>query len=670
MKYLSRLGLFFLTFSFSTLLLAQTPILGEDALPTLSQQSQHATAAKRISALYTRSHYRSVPFDDQLSSKIFDKYIEHLDSNRSLFLEEDIRRFERYRYSLDQDIPAGRLEPLFAMFDLSLRRRYQQLVYSLQVIDDTMDFSIDEQYQFDRREAEWPKTQAEIKELWRLKVKYDALSLKLAGREHDKIVEVLAKRYNSAIKRLVQTESEDVFQTAMNAYSRSIEPHTSYLSPRTAERFKMEMNLSLEGIGAVLQGEDEYTVIRSLVPGGPAALSNQLGPDDKIVGVAQGEDEIVDIIGWRLDDVVDLIKGPKGTTVRLEVLSAGGKVDGKTKIVDIVRDKVRLEDRAAKSEVLELEGEKVGVLTVPSFYVNLSEDAAKELDKLKQQGISSLVVDLRGNGGGALTEATALTGLFIPQGPVVQVRDQLGRISVNNDTSNSVTYRDPMVVLIDRYSASASEIFAAALQDYGRAIVIGEHSYGKGTVQQHRGLGRIYDLYENELGHVQYTIAKFYRINGGSTQHRGVIPDIAYPAALPPEETGESVEDNALPWDKIKAADYHTIADLSSYIAPLNNKHLARIEHDPEFQYIISDIAEYRKDKDTTSISLNEKTRIALRDEKEQQQLERLNERLQRLGLEPVKKLEDAPKDIELEDAYLTEAAEIAIDYLKLLKAS
>jgi len=670
MKYLSRLGLFFLTFSFSTLLLAQTPILGEDALPTLSQQSQHATAAKRISALYTRSHYRSVPFDDQLSSKIFDKYIEHLDSNRSLFLEEDIRRFERYRYSLDQDIPAGRLEPLYAMFDLSLRRRYQQLVYSLQVIDQPMDFSKDEQYQFDRRDAEWPKTQAEIKELWRLKVKYDALSLKMAGREHDKIVEVLAKRYNSAIKRLAQTESEDVFQTAMNAYSRSIEPHTSYLSPRTAERFKMEMNLSLEGIGAVLQGEDEYTVIRSLVPGGPAALSNQLGPEDKIVGVAQGEDEIVDIIGWRLDDVVDLIKGPKGTTVRLEVLSAGGKVDGKTKIVDIVRDKVRLEDRAAKSEVLELEGEKVGVLTVPSFYVNLSEDAAKELDKLKQQGISSLVVDLRGNGGGALTEATALTGLFIPQGPVVQVRDQLGRISVNNDTSNSVTYRDPMVVLIDRYSDSASEIFAAALQDYGRAIVIGEHSYGKGTVQQHRGLGRIYDLYENELGHVQYTIAKFYRINGGSTQHRGVIPDVAYPAALPPEETGESVEDNALPWDKIKAADYHAIADLRPYIEPLNKKHLARIEHDPEFQYIISDIAEYRKDKDTTSISLNEKTRIALRDEKEQQQLERLNERLQRLGLEPVEKLEDAPKDIELEDAYLTEAAEIAIDYLNLLKAS
>jgi carboxyl-terminal processing protease len=556
------------------------------------------------------------------------------------------------------------------MFDLSLKRRYQQLVYSLQVLDEPMDFTKDEEFQFNRSEADWPKTQAEIKELWRLKVKYDALSLKLAGREHDKIVEVLAKRYNSAIKRLVQTGSEDVFQTAMNAYSRAIEPHTSYLSPRTAERFKMEMNLSLEGIGAVLQGEDEYTVIRSLVPGGPAALSNQLGPEDKIVGVAQGEDEIVDIIGWRLDDVVDLIKGPKGTTVRLEILASGGKVDGKTKIVDIIRDKVRLEDRAAKSEVLEIEDKKVGVLNVPSFYVNLSEDASKELRKLDEENISSLIVDLRGNGGGALTEATALTGLFIPQGPVVQVRDQLGRITVNNDTSNSVTYSGPMVILIDRYSASASEIFAAALQDYGRAIVIGEQSYGKGTVQQHRGLGRIYDLYENELGHVQYTIAKFYRINGGSTQHRGVIPDISYPSALLPEETGESVEDNALPWDKIKAANYKLLGDVSPYIEALDKKHQARIANDPEFQYIISDIADYRKDKDMKSVSLNEMVRISQRDDKEQKQLARLNERLTRLGEEPVKDIEDAPKDIDLDDAFLTEAAEIAIDYLELRNPS
>ncbi|WP_432459427.1 carboxy terminal-processing peptidase [Agarivorans sp. QJM3NY_25] len=670
MKYSSRLWLFFLTLCYSTFLLAQTANLSEEALPTLSQQSQHATAAKRISALYSRSHYRSIPFDDELSSEIFDKYIQQLDYNRSLFLKEDIARFERYRYVLDQDIPAGRLEPLYSIFDLSLKRRYQQLVYSLQVIDEQMDFSKDEQFQFDRSKADWPKDQAEVKELWRLKVKYDALSLKLAGRDHDKIVEILAKRYNSAIKRLVQTSSEDVFQTAMNAYSRSIEPHTSYLSPRTAERFQMEMNLSLEGIGAVLQGEDEYTIIRSLVPGGPAALSNQLGPDDKIVGVAQGEGEFVDIIGWRLDDVVDLIKGPKGTTVRLEILSSHGKVDGKTKIVGIVRDKVRLEDRAAKSEVLEIEGKKVGVLNVPSFYVNLSKDASKELAKLAEQNISSLVVDLRGNGGGALTEATALTGLFIPQGPVVQVRDQLGRISVNSDTSNHVNYDGPMVILIDRYSASASEIFAAALQDYGRAIIVGEQSYGKGTVQQHRGLGRIYDLYENELGHVQYTIAKFYRINGGSTQHRGVIPDIAYPVALLPEETGESLEKNALPWDKIKPAEYKVLSNIHPYIATLEKKHLARISHDPEFQYIINDIADFRKDKDMVEISLNEKTRVAQRDDKEQKQLVRLNERLTRLGKTPVKSLDDAPKDFEIDDAFLDEAAEISLDYLALSKNS
>ncbi|MGY5453478.1 carboxy terminal-processing peptidase [Agarivorans sp. MS3-6] len=670
MKFLSGLWLFFLTLSYSTLLFAQSPQLGQDALPTLSQQSQHAAAASRISKIYTRSHYRSIPFDDELSSEIFDKFIQQLDGNRSLFLEEDLKRFEHYRYSLDQDIPNGRLEPLYSMFDLSLKRRYQQLVFSLQQLDEPMDFTKDEEFQYDRREANWPKTQAEIKELWRLKVKFDALNLKLAGREDDKIIEVLTKRYNSAIKRLVQTDSEDVFQTAMNAYSRSIEPHTSYLSPRNAERFQMEMNLSLEGIGAVLQGEDEYTVIRSLLPGGPAALSNQLGPEDKIVGVAQGKEELVDIIGWRLDDVVDLIKGPKGTTVRLEILSSGGKVDGKTKIVDIVRDKVRLEDRAAKSEVIEINGKKVGVLNVPSFYVNLSQDADVELRKLDEQNISSLIVDLRGNGGGALTEATALTGLFIPSGPVVQVRDQLGRISVNPDNSNSVSYSGPMVILVDRYSASASEIFAAALQDYGRAIVIGEQTYGKGTVQQHHKLSRLYDMYENETGYVQYTIAKFYRINGGSTQHKGVVPDISYPSALLPEETGESVEDNALPWDKIKPAKYSLLGDVKPFVEPLEKMHQQRIATDTEFQYIVTDIADYQKEKDRVSVSLNEQARIAIRDKKEQKLLTRLNERLSMLGMEPVKDLDDAPKDLEFEDAFLTEAAAIAVDYLELRNPS
>ncbi|WP_051333778.1 carboxy terminal-processing peptidase [Aliagarivorans marinus] len=661
-------GLGVLLSSLSFVVLAQTPTIGKQDLPVLSQQSQHATAAKRISALYTRSHYRSVPFDDELSSEFFDKYLQQLDFNRSLFLESDIEGFEQYRSQLDNYVPKGRLDPLYTMFNLSIQRRYEQLEYSLALLDEPMQFESDERYQFDRSEANWPKDTAELRDLWRKKVKYDALSLALAGREWPAIVETLGKRYNSAIKRLTQTTSEDAFQTAMNAYSRSIEPHTSYLSPRNAERFKMEMNLSLEGIGAVLQAEDDYTVIRSLVPGGPAALSNQVKPDDRIIGVGQEKGEIVDIIGWRLDDVVELIKGPKGTTVRLEILGGASSSNAKPRVIEIVRDKVRLEDRAAKAKVIEVDGKKVGVLEIPSFYVNLSEDAKAELATLGD--VESLIVDLRGNGGGALTEATALTGLFIKEGPVVQVRDQLGRVSVNSDNNGSVAYNGPMVILVDRYSASASEIFAAALQDYGRALVVGEQTYGKGTVQQHRGIGRIYDLYENPLGHVQYTIAKFYRINGGSTQHRGVIPDVIYPSPLLPEETGESVEDNALPWDQIQPASYDRVGNLASLVKALNDKHSARIEVDPEFQYILTDIQEFREEREQKSVSLNQQERITLRDQKELKQLERLNERLARMSLPKVEDVDDLPEDVEFEDAFLTEAAKIALDFNALSSAS
>lgn len=646
--------------------------LDVDELPNLAQQSQHATSAKRIAALYSRSHYRSIQLDDSLSEQIFSRYLKQLDYNRSLFLTSDIQKFEKYRLELDTSLNNGHLTPFYEMFHLSQLKRYEQLAFSLSLLDEDkpMDFSLNETYQYDRSEADWVNTQDELRDLWYRKVKQDALNLKLAGKEWKEIVTLLGKRYNGALKRLSQTDSEDVFQVAMNALSRSIEPHTSYLSPRTADRFKMEMNLSLEGIGAVLQPEDEYTVIRSLVPGSPAANSNQLSPDDRIVGVAQDKEEVIDIIGWRLDDVVELIKGPKGTLVRLEILPAGSKADGATKIVSIIRDEVRLEDRAAKSEVIEIDDRKIGVLEVPSFYVNLSRDSLKELEKLKSQNIDSLVVDLRGNGGGALTEATAMTGLFIEHGPVVQVRDQLGRVSVNSDHSDDIAYDGPMVVLVDRYSASASEIFAAALQDYGRALIIGEQTFGKGTVQQHRGLGRIYDLYDEPLGHVQYTIAKFYRINGGSTQHKGVIPDLTFPSAVSPEETGESVEENALPWDQIKSASYQKVGQPTAWLDTLKRDHLSRIQKDPEFQYIMDDIAQYQQEKDELTVSLNEKERIALREEREALQLKRANERLSRAGLDTVDDLEKVPDDLDISDAYLNEAAVIAIEYADLTHTS
>ncbi|MBP8282237.1 MAG: carboxy terminal-processing peptidase, partial [Aeromonas sp.] len=501
----------------------------------------------------------------------------------------------------------------------------------------------------------------------RQRVKFDALSLKLSGKEWPEIKELLGKRYNNAIKRMSQTESEDVFQLFMNSFARAIEPHTSYLSPRSADRFNTEMNLSLEGIGAVLQAEDDFTVIRSLVPGGPAAKSNHLKPDDKITGVGQDDGKIVDVIGWRLDDVVELIKGPKGSKVKLEIQRGKGAT-AKTELVELTRDKVRLEDRAAKSKVINAEGKKIGVLEIPSFYVNLHDDVIKELSSLNKQKIDGLIVDLRGNGGGALTEASALSGLFFASGPVVQIRDHMGRITVNGDDDGNVYYGGPMSVMIDRYSASASEIFAAAMQDYGRALILGENSFGKGTVQQHRSLAKVYDFYEQPLGHVQYTIAKFYRIDGGSTQNKGVAPDINFPTAVSPDETGESREFNALPWDKIASASYDKLGDFSSLLSKLKSAHEARIAKDPEFAYVMQDIKEYQADKDKKSVSLNEAERLADQAKQDEKALARANERLTRLGKPTVKSLDELPADFEAPDEYQIEAANITADLAKLSK--
>ncbi|NHI02038.1 MULTISPECIES: carboxy terminal-processing peptidase [Oceanimonas] len=645
---------------------AVPPAIEADAIPVLAPESQHAAASKRITALFTRSHYKQFMLDDAFSQAIFDRYIESLDYGRNIFTQQDIRRFERYRDRFDDLLRAGRLDAAFDMFNDSLRHRYERLSYALSLLDTPMTFDGDEDYQFDRTEADWPADQRELDELWRKRVKFDALSLALADKDWSEIKDTLTKRYNNAIKRLAQSESEDAFQSFANAFARAIEPHTSYLSPRNAERFETEMNLSLEGIGAVLQAEDDYTVIRSLVPGGPAAKSSELQPDDRIIGVGQAVDKITDVIGWRLDEVVDLIKGPKGTKVWLQI-QRGQAVANTPRIVELTRDTVRLEDRAASGKVLEVNDRRIGVIEIPSFYVNLSVDVAREIDKLKQQKVQGLVIDLRANGGGALTEASALTGLFIDSGPVVQIRDGLGRISVNGDDDDRTSYDGPMAVLVDRYSASASEIFAAAMKDYGRAVILGENTFGKGTVQQHRSLSRIYDLYENPMGFVQFTIAKFYRINGGSTQNRGVSPDIPFPTAVAAEETGESLEKNALPWDQIESLDFAHVQDLSPFLGQLRQRHQARIEQDPEFAYVFEDIREYLKLKDKDSVSLNLAERKAELTEQDAKSLARLNDRLRRANLDPVQTLDEAPKDFEPEDSYLLEAARITADLADML---
>jgi carboxyl-terminal processing protease len=647
-----------------------------DTLPILAPESQHTASSKRVTAQFTRAHYTQVKMDDALSEKIFDRYIKQLDYARNVFLAEDIDNFQKYRFEFDRVIARGKLDIAYDIFNLNLQRRLERYEYALSLLEQKpFDFTKDEVYNFDREEAPWPNGIKELNDLWRLKVKYDALNLTLAGKEWPKIKEVLGKRYSYAIKRLKQSESEDVFQVVMNSFARVVEPHTSYLSPRNAEKFQMDMNLSLEGIGAVLRAEEDYTVINSVVPGGPADKSKDVKPKDRIVGVAQDQDKFEDVIGWRLDDVVDLIKGPKGTTVRLQILPAKAEDDAVIKVVTIVRDKIVLEDRAAKSEVYfenkdDENSKKLGVITIPSFYNNLSRDVKKELEKLKTEQVSGIIVDLRGNGGGSLREATLLTGLFIEKGPVVQVRDGANRVQVNSDDDGVSFYDGSLTVMVDRYSASASEIFAAAIQDYGRGVIVGEHTFGKGTVQQHRGLGRVYDLYENPLGSIQFTIAKFYRINGGSTQHRGVLPDIAFPTAVDPEDWGESREKNALPWDQIPKARYQPLSNLSTDLSSLNSLHSERVKSNREFNYLLDDIVIYQKEKDDKTISLKLIERKKKREEGKEKQLVRANERLVVMGKEKVKSLEDLPDELDDLDPFLDETAKITFDLISLGKVA
>ncbi|WP_462171524.1 carboxy terminal-processing peptidase [Pseudoalteromonas xiamenensis] len=651
--------------SFATI--ASTDEITEKDIPHLKQESQHAIASKRVTNLFTRAHYKHIELNDVLSAQIFDRFVDTIDFNKSVLLQSDVEAFKKYQNAFDDGLTSGKLDFAFDFFNLALQRRFERYEYAISLLDKEMTFDKEDDYEFDREDATWAKSTAELDEIWRQRVKYDALRLKMTGKDWAGIKDVLTKRYKNALKRLVQSNAEDAFQIVMNSFARSIEAHTSYLSPRRAEQFKMDMELELEGIGAVLGYDEDYTVIRSLVPGNCADKSEQIKADDKIIGVAQDKEDFVDVIGWRLDDVVDLIKGPKGTKVRLQYLK-GADAHGTPKVVEIVRDKIRLEDRAAKSEVFHANysnlTSKVGVIEIPSFYNNLSKDVKAEIAKLKEEKVDGIIIDLRQNGGGSLYEATQLTGLFIDQGPVVQIHTLNNRIEAQEDRDGVVFYDGPMTVLVDRYSASASEIFAAAMQDYGRAVIIGEQTFGKGTVQQHKPLGRAYDLYDNPLGSVQYTIAKFYRINGGSTQHKGVVPDISFPSAVDPADWGESQEDNALPWDSILRAKYSTVDALGGAVSYLSELHNKRIKSEPEFNYVFEDIERYKKEKDDKTISLVEAKRIQEREERDARALKRANERLARLGKDKIEKLDDAPEVLAELDPFLEEAALITQDLI------
>lgn len=668
---LNRLTLAIMPLFFTAGVLASEQHYTKSQIPELHPEPQHKVSTTRMSGLFTRTHFKAIDLENSFSQKIAERYLESLDYAKMIFTQSDIKEFSQYMELFDDMLKTGNLSAAYTIYQRQLDRRFERYEYAISLLDQPMDFTVEDNYQYDREDASWAASTAEINELWRQRVKYDALNLKLAGKEWSEIKTVLTKRYTNALKRITQSKSEDAYQVFMNAFARSIDPHTSYLSPRNAERFQVEMSLSLEGIGAMLQLKDDYTTIMSLVPGGPADKSEQLGPEDQIVGVGQDDKKIVDVIGWRLDDVVDLIKGPKGSTVKLEIISSTAGSDSKSRVVSIVRDKIKLEDRQAKAEVFESEeigyqGRKLGVITIPSFYVNLTKDVKKLINDMTQQNVEGIVVDLRNNGGGSLPEAMALSGLFIDQGPVVQVKSGNKRVDVKYDPENTKFYDGAVSVLVNRYSASASEIFAAALQDYGRAIVLGENTFGKGTVQQHRSLSKIYDFYDKPIGFIQYTIQKFYRINGGSTQNKGVAPDIVFPTPIEANDFGEIVADNTLPWDSVTRAPYQPTGEVSpTSFASLKAKHLARIAKEQEFSFMAEDIAKYKEEKDKKTISLVESKRKAEREEKDKIALIRANLRRKDMKLEPVATLDDLPKKRPEIDPYLDEAAFVTFDFIE-----
>ena len=594
-------------------------------LPLLKPLPEQAKAAAKTADYLTRSHYRTLPLDDAMSIKIFDRYLKSLDSEKVLFTQADLDQFSNAQTKLDDAIQEGDLSVPFAIFNLYQQRLNERFAYARELLKGKFDFTSNEVYQYGREKAAWPKSEEEVRELWRKRVKNDWLRLKLANKDEKAIRSTLDKRYENQTSRLYKLNQEDVFQTFLNAYATSIDPHTNYFGPRAAENFNISMRLSLIGIGAVLQQKDEYTVIRELVPGGPAALSGKLKVGDRIAGVGQETGAITEVLGWRLDDVVALIRGAKDTTVRLDILPVDAGLDGAHKLIALNRKKISMEEQSAKKSIItrpEAEGgQRIGVISLPTFYQDwdarskgdknfksATRDVARLLGELKKEKIDGVVIDLRNNGGGSLNEAVELTGLFIDKGPVVQQRDSWGKLRVENDLNPGYGWEGPMGVLINRGSASASEIFAAAIQDYGRGVVIGEPSFGKGTVQQVVPLDER-NATKPQLGDLKITIAQFFRVNGGTTQLRGVVPDVAFPQLSDGENYGESSYDNALPWTKIKAVDFAPFADLHDHFATLQQKHQARIAKDKDFQYLLEDVEEFRKLQKDETVSLNEAVR-------------------------------------------------------------
>lgn len=661
---------------------AQAPVA--NAVATASTQDLNPTERQRrvsklVSNVIERSHYRQSPINDPVSALVLDRYIEQLDGARSYFLASDIAEFERYRYQLDDAVVSGKLEPVFAIFNRFQVRNRERITYAVELLKTEPDFNVDESFEFDRTKTPWAKTQAELNEIWRQRVKNDAVSLMLTEKPWTETRDVLQKRYERVLKRTEQVTSDDIFEVFMNAFAHVFDPHSSYFSPRNSEEYRIQMSLSYEGIGASLQLVDDYVTVLNVLPGGPAAASGQLNANDRIIAVGEGKNgKLVDVIGWRLDDVVQLIRGKINTVVHLQILPAGAAPGSPEKHLQLTRNKVTLEAQASQKEVRKVKrGDReltIGVINVPSFYQDFEAKAAGEKDyrsttrdvrnlieELKTEHMDALVMDLRGNGGGHLTEATALSGLFIPGGPIVQLRETGGRVEVLDDPEPMIAWDGPMIVLVDRFSASASEIFAAAIQDYGRGIVVGQQTYGKGSVQNLYPLDRYALGPDPGFGQLTVTIGKYYRVTGESTQHRGVQPDISMPTAISPEEVGESTRESALPWDRIRPVDFGRETQLTQAVATLEQEHQRRIAADADYRSLLADLDSFEKVRAQKKVSLNLKTRVAEREQLEKERLMRENARRTAHGLQPVVKLADITS-ADTPDPTLAETAEIAAD--------
>ncbi len=680
-------------------------IIKVDGVKNIQPDEQQSVVCKTIATLISKYNYKKVELNDSISVVIYNRYLKTMDESHNYFMASDIQDFDKYKTVLDDDAKTGNLNDAFYIFNVYQKRYIERMTYSISQLDNNFDFSKSDNFTYDRDNLPYVSSVAEMNKLWTERVKYDMLNLKLAGNDVAKSKDLLKKRYENLLSQANKLNNQDVFQVFMDAFTESIDPHTSYFNPANAANFNIDMSRQLEGIGAGLNIENEFVIIKSLTAGGPAEKSKQVNIDDRIVGVAQGPGgEFQNVVGWRIDNAIALIRGKKGTIVRLELLPKGQSVGSKPKIVELTREKIILKDESAKKEIRTYNQNgkivKIGVISVPAFYIDFNDyksgnpnykstthDVKLLIDSLKQQGVDGIVMDMRQNGGGSLLEAVDLTGLFIKTGPVVQVRNPNNEIEVDKDEDPSVAYSGPLAILVDRFSASATEIFSGAIQDYGRGIILGTQTYGKGSVQNAIDLDRVIPPSmleraaalvgkdkksvkvstgsQSVFGQLNLTIAKFYRITGNSTQHKGVTPDITFPSVIPMEKYGEDTEPSAMPFDIIAKSDYTKVGDFTSVLPQLKKLHDTRMEASPNYKFMLEDIAESKKHEAEKSVTLNEQKLKDQRDADEKKQFDENNQRRVAMGLQPLKKGQTRQRGEDL-DFLKREAGQILTDYITL----